>query len=154
MSKILEGRIKSVLFRLERILYFFSLLICCVSRSEEHLVRFLGIFHSRNIAILVQSSQHFAFIILPSVLSFASSQSKCVFMIFFVWNTCSEQRPVFFRLFNLKLLTFLFRYCLGVFVVRIKLKRPWFIKGNHVFLSLSQPDPWLVVAHISYSISR
>lgn len=56
---------------------FFSLSIRCVSQSEEHLVKISRHFHSRSFfAISVQPSQHFTFV-LPSVLSFASSQSNC-----------------------------------------------------------------------------
>lgn len=104
-----EGRINSVLFRLDRILYFFHLQSVACREAKSTWLDFWGIFHSRTIfAIATQSSQHFTFL-LPCVCFLASSWNNCVFMIFFVWNTCSKQRPVSFKLFNFRLLTFLFR---------------------------------------------
>lgn len=88
---------------------FFHLQFVACSEAKSTWLDFWGIFHSRTIfAVATQSSQHFTFF-LPCVCFLASSWNNCVFMIFFVWNTCSKQRPVRFKLFNFRLLTFLFR---------------------------------------------
>lgn len=153
MSKNREGYVNSVLFRLDRILYFFHFRFVACREVKSIWSEFYGIFHLRNIfATPTQPGNIFPSFCLLCVPS--TVVEIIVFSGFFSFEIHVRNNAQFASdcLISSCWLFYFVVLCLRLFVVQIKLKRLWFIRGNHIFLSLFQLNPLIVIAFNSFPI--